>query len=75
MIRRSEDLSEVGKLIQALGKQTQDIVKTCLEISYFSKGSWSFDSVMTWAPAVRQMAAELISEQLKIQAKNPHMLF
>jgi hypothetical protein len=66
---RAGDMLAVQKMIDRLGAEIRNIVKSALEISYYSRGGWSYHQVLMMSQAEREMAAEFINERLKIAAK------
>lgn len=67
---RAGDMNAVQKLIARLGSEIKNLVKSALEISYYSRGAWSYSQVLNMSQAEREMAVEFINERLKSQAKS-----
>lgn len=63
------DLMSVQKLIARLGSDIKKIIQACLEISYYSRGAWSYHQVLMMTQAERELAAEFINERLKVASK------
>jgi hypothetical protein len=67
---RAGDMAAVQQLITRLGKEIRGIIKSALEISYYSRGAWSYQAVLQMSQAEREMAVELVNERLKIAQKS-----
>lgn len=63
------DLVSVQKLIARLGADIKKVIQACLEISYYSRGAWSYHQVLMMTQAERELAAEFINERLKAASK------
>lgn len=63
------DMRAVQKLILKLGTEVRSLIKSALEISYFSRGAWSYHQVLNMSQAEREMAVEFVNDRLKIAAK------
>ena len=51
------------------------IIKNALELSYFSRGAWPYESVLQMTAGEREIAADFINKRLEIAAKMPHPVF
>ena len=65
----------VQKMIARLGAEIKNIIKSALEISYFSRGAWSYEAVLAMSQGEREMAVDFINERLKIAAKSPTPIY
>lgn len=63
------DMTAVQRLIMKLGIEIKALIKLALEISYYSRGAWSYHQVLMMSQAEREMALEFINERLKVAAK------
>ena len=63
------DMRAVQNLINKLGQEIKGLVKSALEISYYSRGGWSYHQVLQMSQGEREMAVDFINERLKIAAK------
>lgn len=63
------DMAAVRKLITNLGSEIKALVKSAIEISYYSRGAWSYQQVLLMSQAEREMAVEFIDGRLKIASK------
>lgn len=68
-------MKAVQRLISRLGEEIRNIIKSAQEISYFSRGAWSYETVLNMCQAEREMAVEFINERLKIAAKSTYPVF
>jgi len=69
------DMQAVQKLIAKLGIEIKHIIKSALEISYYSRGAWSYSEVLHMSQGERELAVEFINERLKVAAKSPHPVY
>lgn len=74
MIRSGND-AEIQGLITQLGKSTKSLVRTAIELAYFSRGSLSYSDVMAMSAGERELAAEFINHRLEIASKMPNPVF
>lgn len=65
----SGDMEAVRKMIARLGGEIKSLVKSALEISYYSRGGWSYQQVLLMSQAEREMAIEFINERLQAASK------
>jgi hypothetical protein len=72
---QSGDMQAVQRLIGRLGREIKGIVKSALEISWFSRGGWSYETVIQMSQAEREMAVDFINERLKLAAKSQHPIY
>jgi hypothetical protein len=68
MIRAGE-MRAVQSLMSRLGAEIKGLIKSALEISYFSRGAWSYETVLAMSAGERELAVDFINERLKIAAK------
>jgi hypothetical protein len=67
---KAGDMQAVQRLIGRLGNEIKALVKSALEISYFSRGAWSYHQVLMMSQAEREIAVDFINERLKIAGKS-----
>ena len=65
------DKPKIMELINSLHRATKSLISACLEISYYSRGAYTYDKVLKMSAIEREMAAEFLSERNKALAKNP----
>ena len=66
---KSGDMMAVSKQIQRMGKEIRQLIKGSFELSYFSRGAWSYHEVLLMSQAEREIASELINARLEIAGK------
>ena len=72
---KSGDMDAVQKMIVRLGNEIRNLVKSALEISYYSRGAWTYDRVLLMSQAEREMAVEFINARLEIAKKSPFPVY
>jgi hypothetical protein len=72
---RAGDMVAVQRLIERLGKEIKGLVKSALEISYYSRGAWSYQAVLNMSQGEREMAVEFVNERLKVAAKSMYPVY
>lgn len=72
---RIGDMRAVQNLIGRLTKEIQSLIKAGIEISYFSRGAWSYEAVLQMSAGERDLAVEFINERLKAASKMQHPVF
>lgn len=58
-----------------LGAEIKGIVKSAIEISYFSRGAWNYHDVLKMSQAERELAVDFINKRLEIAAKQPYPVY
>lgn len=71
----SGDGSRITEMINSLAMDTRNLLKAAFEISYFSRGAWSYDLVLQMSPLERDLAIEFINKRLEAASKSPHPVF
>lgn len=69
------DMVAVQMLIQKLGSEIKGLIRSALEISYFSRGAWQYERVLAMSAGERELAVELINERLKAAGKMANPVF
>jgi hypothetical protein len=72
---RAGDMRAVQQLIARLSGEIKALIKAGLEISYFSRGAWSYEAVLAMSAGERDLAVEFINERLKIASKMQNPVF
>jgi len=65
----------MNRVIMKLGSEIKGIVRSAIEISYFSRGAWSYHDVLGMSQAERELAVEFINKRLEIAAKSPSPVY
>jgi hypothetical protein len=55
--------------------EVKTLIKASIEISYYSRGSWSYESVMDRSALERDMMVEFINKRLEAAAKSSHPVY
>jgi hypothetical protein len=71
----SGDGSRIAEMINSLAFDTRNLLKAAFEISYYSRGAWSYNSVLEMSPLERDLAVEFINKRLEAAAKSPYPVF
>ena len=72
---RAGNMGEVQKLIIRLGHEIELLVKSALEISYYSRGAWPYHQVLLMSQGERELAVNFVNERLQIAAKSMHPVY
>lgn len=68
-------MDQVQRMIKQLGNEVKNIIRGAIELSYYSRGAWSYHEVLTMSAGEREVASEFISERLKVAAKMANPVF
>ena len=72
---RAGDMRAVHTHMVRLSKEIESLIKAALEISYYSRGAWSYEQVLGMSAGIRDLAVEFINDRLKAAAKMPFPVF
>lgn len=72
---QSGDVSGIQVLIQRLGAEVKQLVRSAIEIAYFSRGAISYNEVLQMSAAERDLAIEFIQERLEAAKKMQFPVF
>ena len=64
------DIPAIQNYIVRLGKEIKIIVRSAIEISYYSRGAWTYEHVLKMSKAERDIAVDFIEERLEIAKKS-----
>lgn len=62
-------------MINSLAIDTRNLLKGAIEISYFSRGAWSYDLVLQMSPLERDLAIEFINKRLETASKSAYPIY
>lgn len=62
-------------MINSMAFDVRILLKTCIEIAYFSRASIPYDTVLRMSPLERDLAVELINKRLEIAGKSPFPVY
>lgn len=71
----SGESSRIAEMINTMGLDTRNLLKAAFEISYFSRGSTQYESVLRMTPLERDIAVEFINKRLEAAGKMPFPVF
>lgn len=66
---------EITKLMQQLAASTKQLIENAFEVSYFSRGAWSYESVLAMTAVERQIAEDFLKKRLEAAAKSPFPVY
>lgn len=69
---RSGNTERIQKLISQLGAEIQALVKSALELSWYSRGAWPYQTVLMMTAGERDIANDFINKRMETQAKLLH---
>ena len=72
---RAGDAEKISKYIAQLGREIKGIIRNAIELSYFSRGSWSYDEVLVMTAIEREIAADFINKRLEAASKSTFPVF
>jgi hypothetical protein len=67
----SGDGAAIRKTMQRLLSESKDIISSALELSYFSRGAWSYETVMMMSAVEKEIAFEFLKSRQEALSKNP----
>ena len=71
----SGEASRISEMINAMGLEVRSLLKSAVEIAYFSRGSIQYETVLNMTPLERDIAVEFINKRLEIAGKMPFPVF
>jgi hypothetical protein len=72
---RTGDGQQISKLIAQLGNEIKGIIRNAFELSYYSRGAWSYESVLNMTAGERDIAADFINKRLEQASKMSFPVF
>lgn len=69
------DMGRISETINALAVDTRNLLKAAVEISYFSRGAWSYNDTLQVSALERDIMTEFINERLEAASKSPYPVF
>ncbi len=67
----SGDGKAINRTIQRLLSESKDIILSALELSYFSRGAWKYETIMMMSAVERDLAFEFLKKRQEALSKNP----
>jgi len=71
----SGDVRRRDEMINSLALDTRNLLKAALEISYFSRGGWQYETVLNMSPIERDLAVEFINKRLEAASKSMYPVY
>lgn len=71
----SGDSSRIADMINSMALDVRNLLKTAIEIAYFSRGSIPYNDVLNMSPLERDLAIEFINKRLDIAGKSPFPVY
>jgi len=65
----SGDTSRISEVINSMAMDVRNLLRAAVELSYFSRGAWSYETVLRMSPLERDIALEFINKRLESQSK------
>lgn len=69
------DRERIAELIDSLSLDTRKLLRAAIEISYYSRGAWTYSSVLQEPPLVRDLMVEFINGRLEAAGKSPFPVY
>jgi len=71
----SGDTSRISEVINSMAVDVRNLLKSAIEIAYFSRGSIPYNDVLRMSALERDLAVEFINKRLEIAGKSPFPVF
>ena len=71
----SGDVLRRDEMINTLAMDTRNLIKAALEISWFSRGGWPYETVLQMSPIERDIAVEFINKRLESASKSLYPVY
>jgi hypothetical protein len=71
----SGDTSRISEVINSMAIDVRNLLKSAIEIAYFSRGSIPYNDVLRMSALERDLAVEFINKRLEIAGKSPFPVF
>ena len=68
-------MEKVQRYIAQLGNEIKKILRDALELSYFSRGAWPYETILNMTAGERDIASEFINKRLEAASKMPYPVF
>lgn len=71
----SNKMDRIQKMFGQLDSDIKALVKGAIELSWFSRGGWSYETIMNMSAGERDLASDFIKNRLESQAKSPFPIY
>lgn len=71
----SGEAGKTAEMINTLAIDVRNLLKSAIEIAYFSRGSVQYESVLNMTPLERDLAIEFINKRLEAAGKSPFPVY
>lgn len=71
----SGDASRISEMINSMALDVRSLLKTAIEIAYFSRGSIPYNDVLGMSALERDLAVDFINKRLELAAKSPYPVY
>ena len=71
----SGDTSRISEMINSMAFDVRSLLKSAIEIAYFSRGSIQYNEVLHMSPLERDLAVEFINKRLELAGKSPFPVY
>lgn len=68
-------MEDASKLLAQLGAEIRMLIRSCLELSWYSRGAWSYETVLNMSSGERDIATDFINKRLEGQAKAHYPIY
>ena len=56
-------------MISQLGAEIRNLIKSALELSWYSRGAWPYHTILQMSAGERDLALEFINKRMEAEAK------
>jgi hypothetical protein len=71
----SGDMSRIAAAIKTMSIEVRNLLNSAIEISYFSRGAISYETVLQMSPLERELATDFINKRLEQASKSAFPVF
>lgn len=71
----SGDMGRIAAAIKTMSIEVRNLLKSAIEISYFSRGAIPYETVLQMSPLERELAIEFINGRLEQASKSAFPVF
>lgn len=71
----SGEPSRIAEMINTMGIDVRNLLKSAVEIAYFSRGAIQYEAVLRMTPLERDITVQFINKRLEQAGKMPFPVF